>query len=99
MEEPCCGECVDNDEPCCVDDNVISVPEQLFVVPVTSKKFDVNDLARHLCCQNKFYIIYKVMDTLKKPELKKLRDGLRTYTKSNQLHPALETKFRRSIDG
>ena len=95
MEEPCCDECIDSDEPCCVDDNVIVEP--VFVVPVTSSKYDVAELARHLCCQNKFYIIYKVMTTLKKAELKKLRDGLRTYTHSNQLHPALETKFRYAI--
>lgn len=112
-KEDCCENCEEGIEPCCDEelaehiDNIFAEvekeeqaePEQPdpFVPEVKAKDRLAEDLAKHLCCQNKFYIIIKAMQGLKAAQLKKLRDDLRKYTQTNQLHPMLESKFRNAI--
>lgn len=107
-EEDCCDNCEEGIEPCCDEELAEHIEEQLveqskpeqqpeFVKEPKAKNRLAEELAKHLCCQNKFYIITKAMNDLNENELKKLRDDLRKYTKTNQLHPALESKFRHAL--
>jgi hypothetical protein len=59
---------------------------------------DIEELARHLCCQTRFHYIYDVMHGLSKDELIKLRDALKSYTPTNSLHPHLNAVFEKAID-
>ena len=107
-KEDCCDNCEEGIEPCCdeelaehIEEQLVeqSTPEQqtLFVPELKAKDRLAEELARHLCCPNKFYVITKAMNDLSATKLKKLRDDLRKYTKTNQLHPQLESKFRHAI--
>jgi hypothetical protein len=107
-EEDCCDNCEEGIEPCCDEELAEHIEEQLneqiepeqpteFVPEVKAKNRLADDLAKHLCCQNKFYIIIKAMADLNEKELTKLRDDLRNFTKTNQLHPQLESKFRHAL--
>lgn len=109
-EEDCCDNCEEGIEPCCDEELAQHIEEQLneqnepeqpteIVKKVKTKGVttDIENLAKHLCCQNKFYIIYKAMSGLSKPELTKLRDELRSYVPGNKLHDQLERRFNRDI--
>lgn len=112
-EKDCCDNCEEGIEPCCdeelaqhidaifaeVEEEEHVEPEQPapFVPETKAKNKLADDLVKHLCCQNKFYIIYRAMETLNEKELTKLRTDLRKFTPTNQLHPALESKFRHAI--
>lgn len=110
-KEDCCDNCEEGIEPCCDEELAQHIEEQLneqiepeqpteIVKKVKTKGVttDIENLAKHLCCQNKFYIIFKAMNDLNSKELTKLRDDLRKYTKTNELHPMLESKFRHAIN-
>jgi hypothetical protein len=58
---------------------------------------DIEQLARHLCCQTRFHHIYNAMDGLSKEQLIELRDQLRSYTPTNSLHPHLNAVFSKAI--
>lgn len=92
--EDCCDNCEEGIEPCCDELVAEEIAEVIETKGVTT---DLDELAKHLCCQNKFYIIYKHMDGLNKTQLKKLRDQLRSYVRGGQLHPQLEQRFNRAI--
>lgn len=107
-DKDCCDNCIEGIEPCCDEELAAHIEEQLeeqaepeqpdpFVPELKAKDRLAEDLAKHLCCQNKFYIIVKAMNDLSATKLKKLRDDLRKYTPNNQLHPQLESKFRHAI--
>lgn len=107
-EKDCCDNCEEGIEPCCDEELAEHIEEQLveqsepeqqpqFIEEPKAKNRLAEELAKHLCCQNKFYIITKAMNDLNKSELTKLRDDLRKYTPKNQLHPQLESKFRHAI--
>lgn len=106
-EEDCCDNCEEGIEPCCDEelaqhiDNIFAEVEKpvetVKKVKTTGVTTNIEDLAKHLCCQNKFYIIYKHMGGLSKTELKKLRDDLRSYVPGNVLHHELERRFNREI--
>lgn len=112
-KEDCCENCEEGIEPCCdeelanhideifaeVDKEEQAEPEQPapFIPEVKAKNKLADDLAKHLCCQNKFYIIYRAMEQMNEKELTKLRTDLRKYTKTGQLHPQLESKFRHKL--
>lgn len=112
-KEDCCDNCEEGIEPCCdeelaehidnifaeVDKEEQSEPEQPapFVPETKAKNRLAEDLAKHLCCPNKFYIITKAMNDLNEKELKKLRDDLRSYVPSKTLHSMLESKFRNAL--
>lgn len=107
-EKDCCDNCEEGIEPCCDEELQEHIEEQLveqsepeqqpqFIPEPKAKNKLVDELARHLCCQNKFYIIYRVMETMNEKELTKLRSDLRKFTKTNQLHPQLESKFRQKL--
>lgn len=57
-------------------------------------KYDERVLIDALCCPNQFYIIKNVLPTLTKPEIRKLRDTLRSHTPNNHMHFNLEHAFR-----
>lgn len=107
-KEDCCDNCEEGIEPCCDEelaqhiDNIFAEVEKpaetVKKVKTKGVTIDIEDLAKHLCCPNKFYIITKAMHDLNSKELTKLRDDLRSYTKTNELHPMLESKFRHAID-
>lgn len=94
--EDCCDNCEEGVEPCCDEELQEEIVEVIKTKNVTT---DLDELAKHLCCQNKFYIIYKHMDGLTKTQLKKLRDDLRSYVPGNKLHDQLERRFNARIDG
>ncbi len=107
-KEDCCDNCEEGIEPCCDEELAAHIEEQLveqstpepqpqFVPETKAKDRLAEELAKHLCCQNKFYIITKAMQGMKATQLKKLRDDLRKYTPNNQLHPMLESTFRHAI--
>lgn len=107
-EKDCCDNCEEGIEPCCDEELKQHIEEQLveqdtpeqqtqFVEEPKAKNRLAEELAKHLCCQNKFYIITRAMDTLNEKELTKLRTDLRKFTTTNQLHPALESKFRNAL--
>lgn len=93
-DKDCCDNCIEGIEPCCDEVLAEQIEEQIVTEGVTT---DLDELARHLCCQTKFYIIYKAMNGLSKKELTKLRDGLRSYVPSKVLHPQLEAKFNQVL--
>ncbi len=106
--EDCCENCEEGIEPCCDEELAEHIEEQLveqsepeqqpqFKPEVKAKNRLAEELAKHLCCQNKFYIIYRAMTDLKEKELIKLRDDLRKFTKTGILHPQLESKFRHAL--
>ena len=110
-EEDCCDNCDEGIEPCCDEELAQHIEEQLNEqiepeqpteivksIKTSGVTSDVADLAKHLCCQNKFYIIYKAMSGLNKKELIKLRDDLRSFVPGNKLHHELERRFNRAID-
>jgi hypothetical protein len=105
-EEDCCDNCEEGIEPCCDEELAEHIEEQIVEQTKPDQQTDIvtegitigiESLAKHLCCQNKFYIIYKAMANLSGKELTHLRDALRKYVPSNQLHPHLESKFRHAI--
>ena len=110
-EEDCCDNCEEGIEPCCdeelaqhieehIEEHIVehTKPEQQTDIVTEGVTIGIESLAKHLCCQNKFYIIYKAMANLNGKELTYLRDELRKYVPSNQLHPSLESKFRHAIE-
>ena len=106
-EEDCCDNCEEGIEPCCdeelaqhIEEHIVEQdkPEQQTDIITEGVTIGIESLAKHLCCQNKFYIIYKAMANLNSKELTYLRDELRKYVPSNQLHPHLESKFRHAIE-
>jgi hypothetical protein len=106
-KEDCCDNCEDGIEPCCdeelaqhIEEHIVEQdkPEQQTDIITEGVTKDIQHLAKHLCCQNKFYIIYKAMSGLSKSELTKLRDELRSYVPSKKLHDQLERRFNRDID-
>jgi hypothetical protein len=106
-EEDCCDNCEEGIEPCCdeelaqhIEEYIVEQdkPEQQTDIVTEGITIGIESLAKHLCCQNKFYIIYKAMANLNNKELVHLRDALRKYVPSNQLHPHLESKFRHAIE-
>lgn len=105
-EEDCCDNCEEGIEPCCdeelaqhIEEHIVEQdkPEQQTDIITEGVTVDIHHLAKHLCCQNKFYIIYKAMNGLSKSELTKLRDELRSYVPGNKLHHQLERRFNRDI--
>jgi len=105
-EEDCCDNCEEGIEPCCdeelaqhIEEHIVehTKPEQQTDIVTESVTIGIESLAKHLCCQNKFYIIYKAMANRDSKELIYLRDELRKYVPSNQLHSQLESKFRHAI--
>jgi hypothetical protein len=105
-EEDCCDNCEEGIEPCCdeelaehIEEQIVeqTKPEQQTEIVTEGVTIGIESLAKHLCCQNKFYIIYKAMANLNNEELTHLRDELRKYVPSNQLHPHLESKFRHAL--
>lgn len=105
-EEDCCDNCEEGIEPCCdeelaqhIEEQIVeqTKPEQQTDIVTEGVTIGIESLAKHLCCQNKFYIIYKAMAELNSKELTHLRDELRKFVPSNQLHPHLESKFRHAI--
>ena len=106
-EEDCCDNCEEGIEPCCdeelaehIEEQIVKQikPEQQTEIVTEGVTTDIQLLAKHLCCQNKFYIIYKAMSGLSKKELTYLRDELRKYVPGNKLHDQLERRFNRDID-
>ena len=106
-EEDCCDNCEEGIEPCCdeelaqhIEEHIVEQdkPEQQTDIVTEGVTIGIESLAKHLCCQNKFYIIYKAMANLSGKELTHLRDELRKYVPNNQLHPHLESKFRHAIE-
>ena len=106
-EEDCCDNCEEGIEPCCdeelaqhIEEHIVEQdkPEQQTDIITEGVTIDTNILAKYLCCQNKFYIIYKAMSGLSKKELTKLRDDLRSYVPGKKLHDKLEIRFNRVID-
>lgn len=93
-KEDCCDNCIEGVEPCCDEELAEQIEEKIVTEGVT---VDLNELARHLCCQTKFYIIHRAMNGLSKDELVNLRDGLRSFVPSKVLHPALEAKFNQAL--
>lgn len=89
--EPCCDDCLDG-EPCC--DEELAEHIEIVTAGVT---VDIEELARHLCCQTRFHYIYDAMHGLSKEELIKLRDQLRSYTPTNSLHFHLNAAFCKAI--
>lgn len=112
-KEDCCENCEEGIEPCCDEElaqHIDSIfaevekdeqvePEQPapFIEEPKAKNRLAEELAKHLCCQNKFYIITRAMESLNEKELTKLRTDLRKFTTTNQLHPMLESKFNCSF--
>ena len=107
-KEDCCDNCEEGIEPCCDEELAEHIEEQLaeqsepeqqpqFTPEIKAKNRLAEELAKHLCCQNKFYIIYKAMEQLNEKETIKLRTELRNFTKTGQLHPQLESKFRHKL--
>lgn len=107
-DKDCCDNCIEGIEPCCDEELQEHIEEQLVeqsepeqqpqFVDLPKKSRLAEELARHLCCQNKFYIIYKAMHDMSTDELTQLRDDLRKFTPKNELHPHLEGKFRHAIN-
>ena len=73
------------------DSVVIPTEKKVKVVEV---KYDITELAKHLCCPNKFYNITNLLPTLTNDEVKTLRNQLRSRTGNNHMHFQLEHKFR-----
>lgn len=107
-KEDCCDNCDEGIEPCCDEELAEHIEEQLnehiepeqpteFVPETKAKDRLAEQLAKHLCCQNKFYVIVKALNDLNETQIKKLRDDLRKYTKTGILHPSLESKFRHAL--
>jgi hypothetical protein len=106
-EEDCCDNCEEGIEPCCdeelaqhIEEHIVEQdkPEQQTDIVTEGVTIGIESLAKHLCCQNKFYIIFKAMNGLNKAELIHLRDELRKYVPSKKLHDQLERRFNRDID-
>jgi hypothetical protein len=105
-EEDCCGNCIDG-EPCCdeelaqhIEEHIVeqTKPEQQTDIITEGVTKDIEELARHLCCQTSFHIIYDAMYGLSKNELINLRDALKSYTPTNSLHFHLNAVFEKAID-
>ena len=105
-EEDCCGNCIDG-EPCCdeelaqhIEEHIVehTKPEQQTDIITEGVTLDIEELARHLCCQTSFHVIYDAMYGLDKNGLIKLRDMLKEYTPTNSLHPHLNAVFEKAID-
>ena len=92
IEEDCCDNCEEGIEPCC--DEELAEHIEIVTEGVTA---DIEQLARHLCCQTRFHHIYTAMNGLSKEELGKLRDQLRSFTPTNSLHPHLNAAFCKAI--
>lgn len=106
-EEDCCDNCEDGIEPCCdeelaqhIEEYIVEQdkPEQQTDIVTEGVTIGIESLAKHLCCPNKFYIIYKAMANCNSKELIYLRDELRKYVPSNKLHDQIERRFNRDID-
>jgi tRNA G10 N-methylase Trm11 len=106
-EEDCCDNCEEGIEPCCDEELAEHIEEQILEQDKSEQQTDIvtegvttdiEELARHLCCQNKFYIITKVMANLNKKVLKQLRNDLRKFTTTQELHPKLERKFNHALN-
>jgi predicted amidophosphoribosyltransferase len=106
-EEDCCDNCEEGIEPCCdeelaqhIEEHIVEQdkPEQQTDIITEGVTVDIEELARHLCCQTKFHHIYKVMPGLGKNELINLRDALRSYTLTNSLPFHLNAAFEKAID-
>jgi hypothetical protein len=104
-EEDCCGNC-ENGEPCCdeelaqhIEEQLVehTKPEQQTEVITEGVTLDIEELARHLCCQTRFHHIHNAMHGLTSNELIKLRDALRSYTPTNSLHPHLDAAFCKAL--
>ena len=105
-EEDCCDNCEEGIEPCCdeelaqhIEEHIVEQdkPEQQTDIITEGVTIGIESLAKHLCCPNKFYIIYKAMANLNSKELIHLRDELRSYVPGNKLHDQLERRFSRDI--
>jgi hypothetical protein len=105
-EEDCCDNCIDG-EPCCdeelaqhIEEHIVeqTKPEQQTDIITEGVTKDIEELARHLCCQTSFHVIYDAMHGLNKNELINLRDALRSYTPTNSLHFHLNAVFEKAID-
>ena len=106
-EEDCCDNCEEGIEPCCdeelaehIEEHIVeqTKPEQQTDIVTEGVTLDIEELARHLCCQTKFHHIYNVMQGLSKDALINLRDALKSYTPTNSLHPHLNAVFEKAID-
>jgi len=73
-----------------ITDTVVITTEKKVKVA----KYDINELAQHLCCANQFHNIIDLLPTLTKTEIKTLRDELRSRTGMNHMPYKLEYKFR-----
>ena len=103
IEEDCCDNCEEGIEPCCDEELAEHIvehtkPEQQTDIVTEGVTLDIEELARHLCCQTSFHNIYNVMHGLDKNGLIKLRDMLKEYTPTNSLHPHLNAMFEKAID-
>ena len=108
-KEDCCDNCEEGIEPCCdeiveeviveeqTEEQPIAEPDTLFVPEEKAKNNVAKDLAKHLCCPNRFHHIYSVMATMNGKQLTKLRDDLRKHNNNKALHPTLEIKLRNAI--
>ena len=106
-EEDCCDNCEEGIEPCCdeelaqhIEEHIVeqTKPEQQTDIITEGVTIGIESLAKHLCCPNKFYIIYKAMANRNSKDLIHLRDELRKYVPGNKLHNDLERRFNRDID-
>ena len=91
MIDKCCDDC-DEGEPCCDEELA-----QYIEIKTEGVTADIEELARHLCCQTRFHHIYTAMHGLSKEKLIKLRDDLRSYTPTNSLHHHLDAAFCKAI--
>jgi hypothetical protein len=105
-EENCCDNCEEGIEPCCdeelaqhIEEQLVehTKPEQQTEVITEGVTLDIEELARHLCCQTRFHHIHSAMHGLTSNELIKLRDALRSYTPTNSLHPHLDAAFCKAL--
>lgn len=78
-----------------ITDSVIIPTEKK--VKVVEVKYDINELAQHLCCPNQFHNIIDILPTLTQNEIKTLRGQLRSRTGMNHMPYKLEYKFRVSL--
>jgi len=63
----------------------------------TTPKYNINELAQHLCCAGQFGHILDWLTKLNETEVRTLRDQLRSRTGNNHMPWLLEHKFRRHL--
>ena len=97
-EEDCCDNCEEGIEPCCDEELAQHIvehtkPEQQTDIVTEGVTIDINHLVNCLCCPSKFYVIQNALAGLNEAEIVKLRNDLRTYTKTGMMHRMLENYF------